>query len=35
VIRARNETVPDTELSITTIGIKGEEVSVEVVPPAA
>jgi len=34
VIRARNETVPDTELSITTIGIKGEEVSVEAVPSA-
>jgi len=34
VTRARNETVPDTELSIVTIGIKGEELSVESVPSA-
>jgi Pyruvate/2-oxoacid:ferredoxin oxidoreductase delta subunit len=33
VTRARNETVPGTNLSIVTIGIKGEELGVEVVPP--
>jgi Pyruvate/2-oxoacid:ferredoxin oxidoreductase delta subunit len=35
VVRARNETVPDTALSIVTIGIKGEELSVERIPPPA
>jgi len=33
VTRARNETVPDTELRIVTISIEGEELSVEQVPP--
>jgi Fe-S-cluster-containing hydrogenase component 2 len=32
VIRARNETVPNTELSVVTVGIKGEELGVERVP---
>ena len=35
LLRARNETVPDTDLSIVTIGIKGEELSVEVVSSSA
>jgi ferredoxin len=35
VVRARSETVPDTDLSIVTIGIKGEELSVESIPPPA
>ena len=35
VARARNETIPDTALSIVTIGIKGEELSVEQVPAPA
>ena len=35
VARARNETIPDTALSIVTIGIKGEELNVEQVPPPA
>ena len=35
VLRARNETVPDTDLSIVTIGIQGEELSVETIPPPA
>jgi Fe-S-cluster-containing hydrogenase component 2 len=34
VARARNETVPATELRIVTIGVKGEELSVERVSPA-
>jgi Pyruvate/2-oxoacid:ferredoxin oxidoreductase delta subunit len=34
VTRARNETVPDTELRIVTIGIRGEELGVELIPPA-
>jgi len=35
VTRARNETVPDTALSVVTIGINGEELSVEEVPSPA
>jgi Pyruvate/2-oxoacid:ferredoxin oxidoreductase delta subunit len=35
VIRARNEVAPDTDLSVVTVGIKGEELSVESVPPPA
>ena len=35
VLRARNEAVPDTDLSIVTTGIKGEELSVETIPPVA
>ncbi|MFH1689240.1 MAG: 4Fe-4S binding protein [Candidatus Eisenbacteria bacterium] len=35
VTRARNETVPDTGLSVVTIGIRGEELSVEAIPPPA
>jgi Pyruvate/2-oxoacid:ferredoxin oxidoreductase delta subunit len=33
VIRARNEAAPDIDLSVVTIGIKGEELSVEAIPP--
>jgi ferredoxin len=35
VTRARNETVPDTDLTVVTIGIRGEELSVEAIPPPA
>ena len=35
VARARNEVAPDIPLSIVTIGIKGEELSVEEVPVPA
>jgi Fe-S-cluster-containing hydrogenase component 2 len=34
VTRARNEVAPQTDLSIVTIGIEGEEIGVESVPPA-
>lgn len=32
VTRARDETVPGTELSVVTLGIRGEEISVERIP---
>jgi Fe-S-cluster-containing hydrogenase component 2 len=33
VTRARNETVPETGLKVVTIGIRGEELDVQAVPP--
>jgi ferredoxin len=33
VTRARNEAAPDTELSVVTLGIRGEKISEERVPP--
>ena len=35
VVRARNESVPGTELSVITIGIRGEELGVERIPAPA
>jgi Pyruvate/2-oxoacid:ferredoxin oxidoreductase delta subunit len=35
VLRARNEVAPDIDLTVVTIGIKGEELSVESIPPPA
>ena len=34
VTRARNETVPDTDLKMITIGIRGDELRSEAIPPA-
>jgi ferredoxin len=34
VARARAETIPDTDLRVVTLGVRGDEQSVEAVPPA-